>query len=70
MDTRQDRLVKRGVIIGMHQSGKPITGITFEMGLCRNKVSKWINRGKKQVIFVIYLEMDAHGKHPKKKTKQ
>ena len=31
MDTQQDRLVKRGVIIGMHQSGKSITEIAFEM---------------------------------------
>ena len=44
MDTQHDRLVKRGVIIGMHQSSKSITEIAFEMGVCRNTVSKWINR--------------------------
>ena len=44
MDTQQDRLVKRGVIIGMHQSGKSITEIAFKMGVCRNTVSKWINK--------------------------
>ena len=32
------------LIIGMHQSSKSITEITFKMGLCRNTVSKWINR--------------------------
>ena len=44
MDTQQNQLVKRSVIIGMHQSGKSITEIAFKMGVCRNVVSKWINR--------------------------
>ena len=44
MDTHPDQLVKHGVIIDMHQSGKFITYISFEIGVCRNTVFKWINR--------------------------
>ena len=60
MDTQQDRLVKHGVIIGMH--------LLLKYHLKWEYVDiQFLNESigvKKQMTFVIYLEMNAHGKHP------